>query len=92
MTARLTHVLQWTPPRIIVGSKSGWWDLMTIADWEAGVPLRDKPPQARRSKMGSVRGAVRSRLPLHQMPDVLLVAEDGAVASLFEWNVGRRVS
>jgi hypothetical protein len=58
----------------------------TPVDWD------DRPAQARRLKMLDVRSVVRCKLPLHQMPEVLLVAEDGAVTSLFEWNVGTQAS
>lgn len=46
---------------------------------------------ARASKLASVRSAVRSDLPLHQMPQVLLVAEDGAVMGIFGLDTGMRV-
>jgi hypothetical protein len=34
----VTHVLAWLPPYLIAGSRTGWWDLHTLAAYEAGEP------------------------------------------------------
>lgn len=51
-------------------------------DWDA------RPDQPRCSKVFNVRCAVKAKLPLHRMPEVLLVAEDDVVTGIFNQGVG----
>jgi orotate phosphoribosyltransferase-like protein len=56
-------------------------------DWD------DCPVQSRRMKMFHIRAALSSEMSryMHQMPEVLLVADDGVVTSLFASAVGTKV-
>jgi hypothetical protein len=56
-------------------------------DWDAWLT------RSRCSKMSQIRSVIRCELSrrLHQMPEVLLVAEDGAVTGLYRWDDGTKV-
>jgi hypothetical protein len=58
------------------------------------VDWNDRPPSGRRNKMFVIRDRVRGELWdfLHQMPEVLLVADDGVVAGVFSMDVGTKVA
>jgi hypothetical protein len=57
-------------------------------DWDAHVS------GARYSKVMAVRTAIRVEMNryLHQMPQVLLVAEDGVVTAIFGQDIGTKVA
>ena len=71
-----------------IGPESVWAvspDKVTI-DWD------QRPAQQRCTKMHVIRQELGGHLPMHQMPEVFVVADDLATVSLFRHSVGTQVA